>query len=82
MGVVFRIMKFFSYIYGTISDRANYAWDGSINVPVHYRRVSTNYRTTYLRELRSNAKDRVPKDRVLLLLLLCQGQRKVAKSRL
>ena len=25
-------MKFFSYIYGTISDRANYAWDGSIQV--------------------------------------------------
>ena len=56
--------------------------DAYINVPVHYRRVNTNYRTTYLRELRSNAKDRVPKDRVLLLLLLCQGQRKVAKSRL
>ena len=55
--------------------------DAYINVPVHYRRVSTNYRNTYLRELQSNAKDRVPKDRVLLLLL-CQGQRKVAKSRL
>ena len=43
--------------------------DAYIDVPVHYRRVSTNYRTTYLRELRSNAKDRVPKDRELLLLL-------------
>ena len=52
-----------------------------INVPVHYRRVNANYRTTYLYELLSIAKDSVPKDRVLLHLLLCHGQRKVAKSR-
>ena len=52
------------------------------SIHVQCLRVNANYRTTYLRELRSNAKDRVPKDRVLLHLLLCQGQRKVAKSRL
>ena len=51
--------------------------DAYINVPVHYRRGNTNYRTTYLHELQSNVKDRVPKDRVLILLY--QGQRKVAK---
>ena len=51
--------------------------DAYINVPVHYRRGNTNYRTTYLHELQSNAKDRVPKDRVLILLY--QGQRKVPK---